>query len=560
VTKGILYYSDNALNIRLAKFCRAQLLKAGLPITSVSIKPLPDFGRNICMPGEPSQLQMFRQILAGLESATEDVIFLCEHDVLYHPSHFAFTPDREDVFFYNQNNWRVRDDGFAVQFDHDSTSQCCAYRALLLEEYRERVRRVEAEGWHRNGYEPGTRPLAKGGFSDRTSARWRSEFPNLDIRHDGNLTASRWKQSQFRDKSTCTNWQESTLEEIPGWGPEVAWIGERAPKPKPAPWHPKPQVNGTRDLSVLIPARNEMFLARTVQDILEHKRANTEIIVGLDGEWPVGEGIQNHPDVTILRTGVSVGQRAVTNQCCRLSSAKYVMKLDAHCSVSEGFDVEMLRAFEEVGDLVTMVPTMRNLWVFDWQCGKCGKRTYQGPTPTACEGCDNTTEFSRVMVWEAKNNPQSTAFCFDSEPHFQYDRERQKHQHGDLPETMGLQGSCFMLTRERYWGLNICDEYLGSWGSQGIETSVKSWISGGRVLVNRRCYYAHLFRTQADFGFPYDNPGTAVQAAKAKARDLFFNNKWEGAIRPLSWLVEKFWPVPGWTDEDLERLKLSEVG
>jgi glycosyltransferase involved in cell wall biosynthesis len=32
------------------------------------------------------------------------------------------------------------------------------------------------------------------------------------------------------------------------------------------------------DLSIVIPSRNEMFLKRTIDDILEHSEANTEII------------------------------------------------------------------------------------------------------------------------------------------------------------------------------------------------------------------------------------------------------------------------------------------
>ena len=40
------------------------------------------------------------------------------------------------------------------------------------------------------------------------------------------------------------------------------------------------------DLSILIPARNEMFLARTVKDILAHIEGDTEIIVVCDGNWP----------------------------------------------------------------------------------------------------------------------------------------------------------------------------------------------------------------------------------------------------------------------------------
>jgi hypothetical protein len=42
------------------------------------------------------------------------------------------------------------------------------------------------------------------------------------------------------------------------------------------------------------------------------------------------------------------------------------------------------------------------------------------------------------------------------------------------------------------------------------------------------------------------------------ARDLFFNNKWDKQIHPLSWLIKKFWPIKGWTDEDLAKLLKSE--
>ena len=40
----------------------------------------------------------------------------------------------------------------------------------------------------------------------------------------------------------------------------------------------------THDLSVLIPGRNEEWLSETLVDMLKAIRANTEIIVVLDGE------------------------------------------------------------------------------------------------------------------------------------------------------------------------------------------------------------------------------------------------------------------------------------
>jgi len=113
-----------------------------------------------------------------------------------------------------------------------------------------------------------------------------------------------------------------------------------------------------------------------------------------------------------------------------------------------------------------------------------------------------------------------------------------------------------MMSKEKYFALNVCDENFGSWGSQGCEVACKTWLSGGRVLCNHKTYYAHAFRTQGgDWGFPYPISGRQIEHAKSMARDLFFNNKWPGQIRPLSWLVERFWPVPGWSDDDLARVR-----
>ena len=169
------------------------------------------------------------------------------------------------------------------------------------------------------------------------------------------------------------------------------------------------------------------------------------------------------------------------------------------------------------------------------------------------------------MVVVGKHNPQSWSYCFDSEPHFQY-FEDWKHRpttkearKTGFTETMSLQGSCFMVSRDKYWELNLCDEAFGSWGSQGIEVSCKMWLSGGRVLVNKRTWHSHMFRTKPIFSFPYELSGRQVQRAKKMVKDLFFNNKWPKQTKPLSWLIEKFMPIPGWRDEDLANLKASEA-
>jgi glycosyltransferase involved in cell wall biosynthesis len=310
------------------------------------------------------------------------------------------------------------------------------------------------------------------------------------------------------------------------------------------------------DLSVLIPSRNEIFISRTVEDIVKNIRGNTEVIVVLDGGW-ADPPIEDYENVHIIYNPESIGQRAATNQAARVASGKYVMKVDAHCAFDDGFDIKMLEVMQ---DDWTLVPIMKNLHAFDWVCPN-GHRRYQSPSGV-CKECGEPTEMD--VVWIAKRSPSSTAYCFDKTLHFYYMAEMKNRENGKGPlsETMSLQGSCFMINKDRYFDLNICDETWGSWGNQGTEVACKSWLSGGRVLCNHNTWYAHMFRTQGgDFSFPYPQSGKAVENARQKSRDLFLENKWEKQVKPLSWLVEKFWPIedlpnrPGWNQEDLDNIK-----
>ena len=166
---------------------------------------------------------------------------------------------------------------------------------------------------------------------------------------------------------------------------------------------------------------------------------------------------------------------------------------------------------------------------------------YQGPSGP-CQQCGKPTK--KDIVWIAKNNPQSTSYCFDSDPHFQYHNAYKKVQEASgshLVETMSLQGSGFLCSREKYIEWNLCDENWGSWGSQGIEVACKAWYNGGRVICNKATWYAHLFRTQGgDFSFPYPQPGNKVQDAKAKAREYIHSQP-----EKLAALIKKFKPM-GW--------------
>lgn len=295
------------------------------------------------------------------------------------------------------------------------------------------------------------------------------------------------------------------------------------------------------DLTVIIPARNEEWLGKTVDDVLKNIEADTEVIVILDGYLP-DPPLKPDPRVTIIYNPTAVGQRAGANQAAKIAKGKYLMKIDAHCAFDKGFDRKMLDAFKETGDNVTMVPTMRNLHVFDWVCSD-GHRRYQGLSGP-CDTCGKPTE--KNVVWFAKPSPQSVSFRFDKTMHFQYWGEWGNKHPEDLPETMSIQGSCFMITKTKWFELDICSEEFNSWGQQGVEVACKTWLSGGRVVANRRTWYAHMFRTKGgDFGFPYSNPQDKINDNRELSRQLFKNNKWPKATRKFEWMLEKFSP-PDW--------------
>jgi len=188
-SKGMVYYTDSRFDGSIASEVRFRLSCVGYPIVSVSHEPLPGFGKNIVVDMKPGVSTMFRQILIGLEASETDIIFLTEHDVLYDPAHFEFTPPRKDVFYYNTNTWVVNEKTKkGMIYKQMQTSGLCAYRKLLVKHYRTRVEMLDENESVYMQFEPG---LAKN-VDDYQAESWTTENPNIDIRHDGNLTGFRF--------------------------------------------------------------------------------------------------------------------------------------------------------------------------------------------------------------------------------------------------------------------------------------------------------------------------------------------------------------------------------
>jgi len=231
MNKSGIYYTHNCIDNNIFNACQNQIKNHfDGELVSVSLEPM-NFGKNIVLDRKPSVITMFTQILTALENCSHDVVFFLEHDVLYHPSHFDFVPLRKDIYYYNTHVWRwkfPRD--FFITYDHlYSLSGMCADRKMLLNHYYYRFKKIEENGWQdgrdpgwarKIGYEPGKK-RRRGGILDEETAEWKSEYPNIDIRHSKCLTPPKVSLTSFRHPPT--NWQETTFINIKGWQDYDLW-------------------------------------------------------------------------------------------------------------------------------------------------------------------------------------------------------------------------------------------------------------------------------------------------------------------------------------------------
>ena len=269
-------------------------------------------------------------------------------------------------------------------------------------------------------------------------------------------------------------------------------------------------------VSVIIPSRNEVFLQKTILDLLTKAKGEIEIIAVLDGYWV--ENIVDDPRVIYLHLGAPRGMRNAINSGAAIAGGKYLMKCDAHCMFDSGFDTKLAADCEK--DWV-VVPRRYALNPEKWQLFDNPKYPidYMYLSPTL-----------HGVVWDKKNkNPKLKKKLID--------------------DTMSAQGSCWFMYRDYFHELELEDEEnYGTFSNEFQEVGLKCWLSGGRVVVNKKTWYAHLHKDK-EMGRGYTLSGSEIQKATDYTKRWLGNTAWHKQTLPFTWLVEKFWPVPDWPED-----------
>jgi len=282
-------------------------------------------------------------------------------------------------------------------------------------------------------------------------------------------------------------------------------------------------------VSVIIPARNELFLPQTVADLLA-KGSDIEVIAVLDGYWPEVMPTED-PRLKYIHHSKPKGMRASINAAASLATGKYLMKVDAHCMFGEAYD-EILAA--DCADNWIVIPRRYSLDAEHWM-------------PTDKECIDYTYYFYPYL------HPDDLGL--HARPWWgTYAKER---RHIEIDENISFQGSCWFMHRTHYWdrlgGMSEVgyETFMAEPQEIGFKTQLGLWE--GAVMRNKRTWYAHLHKGKR-YGRMYSMSKSERVRGNAYSWDFWWNNRWTERVRDIEWLIDRFMPMPNWP-EDWKELK-----
>jgi len=286
-------------------------------------------------------------------------------------------------------------------------------------------------------------------------------------------------------------------------------------------------------VSVVIPASNEIYLQQTITELLTKSNDDTEVIAVLDGYWP-DKPLEPDPRLVILHKPKG-GMRSAINAGIDISKGKYIMKIDAHCNVAPNYDTALPADME---DDWLVIPRRYSLEMADFSV------RYERPIVDYEYLCNAYKIMNRDKI------PELRAWKWN---------ERTENRVNILiDETMTFQGSCWFANKEEFMKrvgyLNDDPNGYGTFNSEAQELGLKYWLGGGKVMVNKKTWYAHLWKGKPYrekylelYGKTYARTGHNQRLnGIAYTVDFWMNNRWENRIHDLEWLIDRFKPVPTW--------------
>lgn len=281
-------------------------------------------------------------------------------------------------------------------------------------------------------------------------------------------------------------------------------------------------------VSVIIASRVEPYVGKTIQDVLDNAAGDVEVILVLDGVTPDHE-LPDDKRLKIYRNSKVMGLRASLTAAIDVSRSKYIFKIDAHCTIGEGWD-NILKA--DCEDNWIVIP--RRYW-------------FDAPTWTIKDK-PHVDAMAYMYPFKRVYQPRLTARPWPE--------RAEEYKDEMLVEDMSYQGSAWFMHRKhwhRIGGMPATDGY-GMFGEEpqelGLKTQLGPWE--GKVMRNKNTWYAHWSKPFSHWKTDPEIAGRVPEEEFFAANDWAFhhwwNNQWDKQVHDFQWLIDKFWPLPGWPE------------
>lgn len=282
-------------------------------------------------------------------------------------------------------------------------------------------------------------------------------------------------------------------------------------------------------LSVIIPNRNSPFLAKTIQDVLDHAGCEVEVIVNIDEKW-INWSVQDER-VHYIHPPKPVGLRQGINNCVAMSKGEYILKCDDHVAFGKDFGKILIENHQENW---VQIPRRYALDAENWK------------------------------IEERNDNKYPIDYMYIDFPRKGKDHDDGMHgvpwkrpeRNLEIDETPSMQGSCYFMARKHFLDFlgGLKEEGYGQFAQEAQEIGFKTWLGGGQVMVNKKTWYAHLHKGNK-YGRFYKFPGGTVEASNWSA-DHWLNNKEPGMKYKFEWFInEKFPNMPSWPQNWQEEIR-----
>jgi glycosyltransferase involved in cell wall biosynthesis len=274
-------------------------------------------------------------------------------------------------------------------------------------------------------------------------------------------------------------------------------------------------------VSIIIPARNELFLQKTAADLLENG-GDVEVIAVLDGYWP-NPPLREDKRLVVLHRGKAQGMRAAINGAAEIATGEWLMKCDAHCMFDKGYD-EILQA--DCADNWMVIPRRYSLDAEQW-------------------ALKNKEPIDYHYYFYPYAHPEDLGL--HARPWYERGRERREFE---VDEELTTQGSCWFMHRSLWERVGPLQEegyetFMGEPQELGFKVQLGPWE--GRMMVNKRTWYAHLHKGK-QYGRMYYMSNEERKRGNAYSFDYWWNNRWPERVHDLEWLIDRWMPLPSWPE------------